>query len=127
MSNRVAREKLEKLFGAKCFIEKLHLRKGRTGVKRKFRGSKKRRKSLQKLTYHQIIEKHLGGEASVENGALLSEENHEWFHKQPISDQINMDKKFQEYKVRVLKQTGKHIKPMNVKIETRKKIPLKKV
>ena len=106
MSNRVAREKLETLFGARCFIEKLHLRKEDKGIRRRFKGSKKRRKNLQKLTYHHIIEKHFGGETTVENGALLSEENHEWFHKQPISDQIKMDKKFQKYKIRILKKKG---------------------
>ena len=107
-SNKVARERLEYLFGAKCFIEKLHLRKETKDKRRrkKFKGSKKRRKTLQKLTYHHIIEEHLGGKATVENGALLSEENHSWFHEQPLSSQINMDKKFQEYKIQILKQKG---------------------
>lgn len=108
MSNKRAKERLIKLFGVQCFIDKLHLRKKDKDKKRgkKFKGSKKRRKILQNLTYHHIIERHLGGRATVENGALLSKENHEWFHKQPVSDQINMDRKFQEYKVNVLKQKG---------------------
>ena len=61
---------------------------------------------MQKLTYHHIIEEHLGGKATVENGALLSEENHSWFHEQPISSQIKMDKEFQDYKIRFLNQKG---------------------
>lgn len=53
---------------------------------------------MKKLSYHHIIEKSKGGPTTVENGALLSVENHEWFHKQPKSEQIKMNKAFQDYK-----------------------------
>ena len=39
-----------------------------------------------------------GGIATVENGALLSAENHAWFHKQNPQDQAIMNTMFQEYK-----------------------------
>ena len=39
-----------------------------------------------------------GGKATVENGALLSIENHAWFHKQSSQDQAIMNAMFQEYK-----------------------------
>ena len=94
MSNKSARERLIKLFGEECFIEKLRLRKDTNRVY-KSRGEYERMKSL---NYHHIIPKSQGGKATVENGALLSTENHEWFHKQPLKSQNKMNKKFQEYK-----------------------------
>jgi hypothetical protein len=39
-----------------------------------------------------------GGKANVENGALLSADNHSWFHQQPIQRQREMNDMFQELK-----------------------------
>ena len=39
-----------------------------------------------------------GGKATVENGALLSAENHNWFHRQSPQAQGYMNAIFQEYK-----------------------------
>ena len=94
MSNKSAKEKLIKLYGAECFIEKLHLRKD---TERHYT-SKGQLKRMKQLTYHHIKMKKDGGKATVENGALLSNENHSWFHKQPKESQDKMNKKFQEYK-----------------------------
>lgn len=55
-------------------------------------------KRMKQLTYHHILEKRKGGKATVENGAILSVENHEWFNKQPEEVQKELNKKFQEYK-----------------------------
>lgn len=93
-SNKKVKEKLIQLYGAECFIEKLHLRKD----KERHYTSKKQMKIMKQLTYHHIKEKSKGGRATVENGALLSEENHIWFHKQNNVSQAKMNKKFQEYK-----------------------------
>lgn len=103
--NKEAREELQRLFGAQCFIEKLGLRKDKKNYKGKNQKEKMNSKA-KRLTYHHIIEKHLGGPATVENGALLSEKNHHWFHKQPIEEQIEMDRKMQEYKIRKLTEMG---------------------
>lgn len=93
-SNKKVKEKLIALYGEECFIEKLHLRKD----KERHYTSKKQMKIMKQLTYHHIVEKSKGGRATVENGALLSEENHIWFHKQNNVSQAKMNKKFQEYK-----------------------------
>lgn len=95
MSNKSAKERLIKLYGAECFIDKLHLRKDIEPKRYKSRGQMKR---MRALTYHHILEKSKGGRATVENGALLAEENHIWFHQQPIKAQKQMNKMFQEYK-----------------------------
>ena len=93
-SNKKAKEALIKLYGNECFIEKLHLRKDKHRV---YKGKKQRAK-MKQLTFHHILEKRNGGHATVENGALLSVENHAWFHKQSNTSQAKMNAIFQEYK-----------------------------
>ena len=94
-SNKKAREELERLYGKECFIEKLHLRKDKEPRKYTSKGQMER---MKKLTYHHIKERRKGGKATVENGAILSEENHIWFHKQSEVAQGYMNAIFQEYK-----------------------------
>lgn len=94
MTNKSAKDKLIKLYGKECFIDKLHLRKDK---ERKYT-SKKQYKKMKELTYHHIKEVSEGGETTIENGALLSLENHIWFNNQPKEVQDKLNKKFQEYK-----------------------------
>lgn len=99
MSNKGAKTKLIKLYGKECFIDKLHLRPIEDEpVRYKSKGQIKR---MRQLTYHHIREKSKGGKATVENGALLSAANHEWFHKQPKHIQRQLNEIFQEYKRQV--------------------------
>lgn len=98
MSNKKARKKLMKLYGAECFIEKLHLR---VDTEPRRYTSKGQRKRMKQLTYHHIREKQHGGKATVENGALLSEENHIWFNEQSKESQKKMNELFQKYKASV--------------------------
>ena len=98
MSNKKARKKLIKLYGAECFIEKLHLR---TDTEPRQYTSKGQYKRMKQLTYHHIREKQYGGKATVENGALLSEENHIWFNEQSKEAQKKMNELFQQYKASV--------------------------
>ena len=93
-SNKNAKEALIRLYGAECFIEKLGLRKD---IERKYKG-KGQYKRMKQLSYHHIEEKQHGGKATVENGAILSVENHEWFNKQSKENQAKMNEAFQEYK-----------------------------
>ena len=94
-SNKKVKEKLIQLYGKECFIEKLHLRKDTEPRKYKSKGQMKR---MKQLTYHHILERRKGGKATVENGALLSCENHAWFHKQTKEKQEEMNDMFQKYK-----------------------------
>lgn len=93
-SNKKAKERLIELYGAECFIEKLHLRKDKNKV---YKG-KKQKEKMKQLTFHHIVEKRNNGKATVENGALLSAENHAWFNKQSQQAQAHMNAMFQEYK-----------------------------
>lgn len=93
-SNKSAKQKLIELYGPECFIDKLHLRHDKNRTYK----SKGQLKRMKQLTYHHIKMKKDGGKATVENGALLSVENHAWFHQQPYKSQKKMNAKFQEYK-----------------------------
>lgn len=95
MTNRQAKERLIEIYGAECFINKLHLRQD--DKPRHYTG-KAQMKKMKQLTYHHILEKRNGGKATVENGAILSAENHEWFNKQTPEKQAEFNRKFQEYK-----------------------------
>lgn len=94
-SNKSIRKQLEQKYGKECFIEKLHLRKENKPVKYTSKGQKKK---MQQLTYHHILERSKGGKASIENGALLSSDNHTWFHQQSKERQDKMNQIFQDYK-----------------------------
>ena len=94
MGNRSAKNMLIQMYGKECFIDKLGLRKD----KNRHYTSVRQMQKMKKLTYHHIVEKSKGGEATVENGALLSVENHVWFNKQSPAAQARMNKLFQEYK-----------------------------
>lgn len=98
MSNKRAKERLIELYGAECFIEKLHLRVDTEPRKYTSKGQRKR---MKQLTYHHIKEKRYGGKATTENGALLSEENHIWFNEQSKEAQKKMNELFQQYKASV--------------------------
>lgn len=95
MSNKKAKERLIQLYGEECFIEKLHLRVDTEPRKYTSKGQYKR---MKQLTYHHIREKRNNGKATVENGALLSAENHVWFNKQSKEAQRQMNELFQKYK-----------------------------
>ena len=97
-SNKKAKRELMKYYGVECFIEKLHLRKD--DEPRRYTG-KAQMKRMKELTYHHIRMKKDGGDSSRENGALLSAENHAWFHKQSEQAQAYMNAIFQEYKRQV--------------------------
>lgn len=95
-SNKKAKQELIRLYGKECFIEKLHLRPIED-TPRKYT-SKGQLKRMKELTYHHIRPKSKGGRATKENGALLSAENHRWFHQQPEKVQRQLNDIFQEYK-----------------------------
>lgn len=94
-SNKSAKNKLIELYGKECFIDKLKLR---PSDDKTYYSSKKQYQRMKQLTYHHIRMKSKGGKATIENGALLSAENHSWFHKQPKAEQERMNNAFQEYK-----------------------------
>ena len=63
-SNKSAKNKLIQLYGAECFIEKLHLRPKKDKQRYTSKGQYRR---MKQLTYHHILEKRNNGSATVEN------------------------------------------------------------
>ena len=94
--NTKVKRKLIALYGAECFIDKLHLRPPEDKPRRYT--SKGQLKRMKTLTYHHMKERSKGGPTTIENGAILSVENHEWFNKQPPEVQAELNKRFKEYK-----------------------------
>ena len=115
-SNKSAKQELIKRYGAECFIEKLHLRKDTTPRRYTSKGQKKR---MKQLTYHHIKMKKDGGKATVENGALLSAENHSWFHQQSPQAQGYMNAIFQEYKKQIDECTVVFVDKLDLPFEVR--------
>ena len=93
-SNKRVKDAMIERYGAECFIEKLKLR-DTSGLRYTGKAQYKRMKML---TYHHIKMKSRGGKATIENGAILSAENHQWFHQQPKCEQERMNDLFQGYK-----------------------------
>lgn len=97
-ANKNAKQELIKIYGAKCFIEELGIRK-KEEVQNELRlYSKAQRKRMDELTYHHIIKKCNGGKASVENGAILRNINHIWFNRLSKERQAEINQLFKDYK-----------------------------
>ena len=94
-SNRNIKLKMIAKYGNECWIDKLHLR---PCIEPRIYKGKGQLKRMKQLTFHHIKERSKGGRATEENGALLSAENHAWFHKQPKEVQDKLNQIFQEYK-----------------------------
>ena len=62
MSNKKARQALEKIYGKGCMMEKAGIRKIK-GIKKQDR----------QITYHHLRPKRLGGQATIENRSQSSE------------------------------------------------------
>lgn len=111
-SNKSARRDLERLYGKECFIEKLKL-KEKYGDGKTYTGKGQVKKAVEhrnkQLTYHHMIERSKGGPATVENGALLSAENHAWFNRQPKAVQEAMNDEFRRYKAECNRKRGLNI------------------
>lgn len=94
-SNKHIKNRMVAKYGPECWIEKLHLR---TDTEPRRYTSKAQMKRMKALSYHHIKERRKGGKSTEENGAILSVENHQWFHKQPPEVQARLNQIFQEYK-----------------------------
>lgn len=103
-SNKKAKEELIRLYGAECFIERLHLRpeesKVYTGSQLKY--MRKHQHQLKQLTYHHILEKSLRtGRLQLRMVRFSQNGNHRWFNQQSKENQAKMNEAFQELKKRI--------------------------
>lgn len=91
MSNKKARQALERIYGKGCMMERAGIRKI-VGVKKQDR----------QITYHHLRPKRLGGQATVENGANLAKYNHEWLEKLSVQQREKINEKLRAYKASVI-------------------------
>ena len=91
MSNKKARQELERIYGKGCMMEKAGIRKI-TGVKKQDR----------QITYHHLRPKRLGGQATVENGANLAKYNHEWLEKLSVQQREKINNQLRAYKASII-------------------------
>lgn len=98
-SNKSARQELERLFGKKCMIEALGIRYIPKKERRRIKGYTKYDECL---TFHHIKERHNGGKATPENGALIKGYNHRWLHTLPDYQKEQINEALQQYKLSIL-------------------------
>lgn len=95
--NSKARKKLEKIYGKGCFMERAGIRKI-TGF----------RKDADIMTYHHMRHVSEGGKATVENGANLALENHEFLHSLPREEEEKINNEIRRWKANfILMNNGK--------------------
>lgn len=92
--NKNAKRKLIQRYGRIDFLDELKIV---VPSNRRYT-SKGQIKKMRQLTYHHILEKSKGGHSTVENGALLTAEHHEWFHQQSPAVQDRLNAAFQKLK-----------------------------
>lgn len=94
-SNKSAREALEKIYGKHCMIHQ--------GI-RKLRPPRPHGKSYKgksiaaQLTYHHLRAKRNGGDATVENGAVLCRSCHDWIEQLSNSEREQVNNELRQYK-----------------------------
>ncbi len=93
--NRRMRKELERIFGKGCFME-------RAGI-RKIKGV---RKDARMMTYHHLKHKSEGGKVTVENGANLYLENHQFLHSLPRGEEERINNQIRRWKANFLALRG---------------------
>lgn len=106
-SNRIARERLEKIYGKKCMMhEGLKIQiKGYSKKKIKLKGKSLR----EQLTYHHLIPKSKGGPATDENGAILCRECHNYLENLDEEEREKINEELREYKMNFAIMNGSTI------------------
>lgn len=94
-SNKSAREELERIYGKHCFI---HQGIRKLNPPKPHKGTYKGKSIASQLTYHHLKPKHLGGKATVENGAVVCRRCHDWLEQLSNTDREKVNNELREYK-----------------------------
>ena len=97
--NSKARKKLEKIYGKGCFMERAGIRKI-TGF----------RKDAYTMTYHHMRHVSEGGKATIENGANLALENHEFLHSLPREEEEKINNEMRRWKANFILMNNGEVK-----------------
>lgn len=101
--NKGIRERLEKIYGPGCMVERAGIRYIPVEKRRKIKGYKK---TDEKITYHHIKEKSKGGQKTIQNGALVRGYNHQWIHSLPEAEKEKVNEQLQQFKLNILSLRG---------------------
>lgn len=93
--NSKARKMLERIYGKGCFME-------RAGI----REVKGLRKDAHQMTYHHLRHQSEGGKATVDNGANLKLENHQFLHTLSRADEEKINNQIRQWKMNFLIMKG---------------------
>lgn len=96
-TNRSAREELERIYGKHCMVHE-GIRKLNPPKPKKC--TYKGKSIAQQLTYHHLYPKHLGGKATVENGALVCRSCHDWLEQLTAQNKEVVNNELREYKAK---------------------------
>ena len=97
--NSKARKALKRIYGDGCFVE-------RAGI-RTIKGVKK---NARMITYHHLKHKSEGGKATIENGANVALENHEWLHSLPRDEEEKVNEAVRQWKINFLTMKNGEVK-----------------
>jgi len=97
LSNKSAREELERIYGGKCMICQ--------GIRticppKPYKGVYKGKSIAKQLTYHHLIPKRLKGQTNAENGAIICRSCHDWLEQLSNIDREGINNELREYKRR---------------------------
>ena len=109
MTNKAARQKLERIYGKGCMFFKaniperlrqagIQIKGYKVFVSEKRYKAKKIRKLETTMTYHHLEHNADGGKTNVENGAVVNELAHRYLHSLPRQDEEIINDMLRDYK-----------------------------
>lgn len=109
MSNKTARQELEKIYGSGSMFEKSHaadyvstlpvIKGYKKFIEEKHFRSKDIKKLTERMTYHHLEHKADGGKATPENGAVVNELEHRYMHSLPRNQEEIINNHIRKWKL----------------------------
>lgn len=110
-TNKVARQKLEAIYGKGCMFKKAHIPEQIENLKtiktykrflQETRYSGRKIRLLEKnMTYHHLRHVSEGGKATDENGAVVNELAHRYLHSLPRDEEEVVNNMLRQYKLKI--------------------------
>lgn len=109
--NKRAKNKLIQQYGQICMIEEAGIRKIPVSERKKIKGYKK---SDDQITFHHLIPRRKGGQATPENGALVKDYNHRWLERLPSREREQVNDRLRDFK---LNYSGMQISKKGIELQ----------
>lgn len=109
MSNKTARQELERIYGKGSMFEKSHaadyvstlpvIKGYKKFIEEKHLTRKQKLRLEESFAYHHLQHKADGGKATVENGAIVNNLEHEYMHKLPRNQEEIINNHIRQWKL----------------------------